>query len=88
MLHSNTLDKFYIGETPDIENRRNQHVNHHFAKNYTKAADDWIVVLTKECHSKEEAIFLEKFIKKMKSKKFTLRLIDKPEILNNILEKK
>jgi len=88
ILHSKSLDKFYIGETPDVENRLKQHINHHFTKNYTKAAEDWVVVLSKECNSKEEAVFLEKFMKRMKSKKFTLNVIDHPEILHDILKKK
>tara|TARA_R100001369_G_C3287289_1_gene163226 strand:+ start:116 stop:253 length:138 start_codon:yes stop_codon:yes gene_type:complete len=45
-------------------------------------------VLQTETLSKEDAIFLEKFIKRMKSKKFIRKIVDNPGILKDILEKK
>ena len=37
---------------------------------------------------KEDAQYLEKFIKRMKSKKFILKIIENPIILDDILSKK
>ncbi len=46
------------------------------------------LVLVFKCVNKDEALYLEKFIKKMKSGKFTQRVISSPSILNEILSKK
>ena len=43
---------------------------------------------TFECDNKEDAIYLEKFIKKMKSRVFIEKIIDNPEIVKDILLKK
>ena len=39
-------------------------------------------------YSKDEALYLEKLIKKMKSKKFIEKVINNTKILDNILEKR
>ena len=83
--YSLSIDKYYVGETPNLENRIQQHNSHYFTKGFTKAASDWEFVLINERSSKQDAIFLEKFIKKMKSKKFIRKVIAKPEILDEIL---
>ncbi len=85
IIYSSSIDKYYIEETPNIEIRTQQHNSHYFTKGYTKAATDWKIILAKECNSKQDAIILEKFIKKMKSKKFIQKVITKQEILNEIL---
>ena len=88
ILHSNAIDRFYIGETPDIQTRLQQHLEHHFKTNFTKAANDWEVVLSKECGSRDDALYLERFIKRMKSKKFIVKIIENPQILDDLLDKK
>ena len=77
-----------MGESPNLAIRLEQHNQHHFKKNFTKAAKDWKVVLCKKCKSKEDAIYLERFIKRMKSKKFIQKVIEDPKILDDILRKK
>jgi putative endonuclease len=88
ILHSKKADKYYIGESPNLENRHQQHINHHFSKSFTKIADDWEVVLSKKCDSKQDALFLEAFIKRMKSKKFIIKVVENSNILDDILNKK
>ena len=87
IIFSQKVDKFYIGETQDIESRIEKHKMHPFQNSFTKIANDWILKLSFECKDRNEALFLEKFIKRMKSKKFTQKIIDEPEILNDILSK-
>ena len=87
ILHSTTADKYYVGETHSIEERLFKHNRHLYDGSYTKIANDWQIVLTFECVSKTQALGLEKFIKKMKSKVFIQKLTDKPEILNEIIIK-
>jgi putative endonuclease len=87
IIYSETLDKYYTGESPDPDRRLEQHNSHYFKNNYTKGANDWIIKLKFETTTKEDAIILERFIKKMKSKKFIEKIISKPAILIEILEK-
>ena len=61
---------------------------HHFKKSFTKSAIDWEIKLEFKCINKEHALYLEKFIKRMKSKKFIEKLIINPLILKDILDKK
>jgi putative endonuclease len=77
-----------VGETHDLLIRSEQHNQHHFKNNFTKAAKDWKVALSKTCKSKEDAIYLERFIKCMKSKKFIQKVIENPKILDDLLNKK
>ena len=88
ILYSITVDKFYIGESPDVAVRQNLHNQHHFKNSFTKIATDGEVKLILECECKSDAIYLEKFIKRMKSKSFTLKIIKNPTILRDILSKR
>jgi len=87
IIFSEKTDKFYIGETHNIESRIEKHKTHSYENSFTKIAEDWELKLSFECKDRNEALFLEKFIKRMKSKKFIQRIIDEPEILNDILFK-
>jgi len=56
IIHSKSIDRYYVGESPDVINRLDQHNSHYFKKGYTKAANDWEIVLAKECKNKEDAL--------------------------------
>jgi putative endonuclease len=88
ILYSKTLDKFYVGETSDVDFRLKLHLQKAFPKSFSKSADDWILKLAFKCDSRNDAIYLERFIKKMKSKVFIVKVIDNPNILSDILNKK
>ena len=87
IIYSENLCKYYVGETPNVETRLIQHNEHYFKTNFTKSANDWKVLLKYECENKKEALFLEKFIKKMKSKIFIEKIIVEPKILKDILQR-
>jgi putative endonuclease len=87
ILYSRKLRRYYVGETPDLEHRFLQHQDHYFKKNFTRSAEDWKIVLSKVVASKEKALLLERFIKRMKSKKFIEKVITLPEIVDDILAK-
>ncbi|AWG21193.1 excinuclease ABC subunit C [Flavobacterium faecale] len=87
ILYSKSTDKFYIGETHDIAQRVEKHNHHSYDNSYTKIASDWNLVLEFNCINKSEALFLEKFIKKMKSKKFIEKIILNPDLLADISSK-
>ncbi|RXG27980.1 GIY-YIG nuclease family protein [Leeuwenhoekiella palythoae] len=88
IIYSKDLDKFYTGETSNIQERIIIHNNHAIKTAYTKAASDWKLMLSFPCKDRTEALFLERFIKRMKSKKFIQKIIDDPYLLFNILNKK
>lgn len=86
IIYSPTSDKYFTGETTNVPERIEQHNSHKKIKTFTRAASDWELKLTHKCHSKEEAIFLEKYIKGMKSRKFIEKIIDHPEVLDKLVK--
>ena len=87
IIYSEKVKKYYVGETDNIELRLSKHNNHLYQDSFTKIAEDWKVVLSFNCVSREQAIRLEKFIKKMKSKVFIQKVITNPSILEDIISK-
>ena len=87
IIYSESINRYYIGESPDAEIRLGQHNNHYFNTNFTNAANDWKFSLKYRCQNREQALFLEKFIKRMKSRVFIQKIIENPEILSEILKK-
>lgn len=69
ILFSASRDKFYIGETGDLEARLAQHNLHFFKGAATTIASDWIIYLTFPFENRAKAKAFEKFPKSMKSRK-------------------
>ncbi|APG61050.1 GIY-YIG nuclease family protein [Christiangramia salexigens] len=88
IIYSKSLNKYYTGESPDVEHRLQQHNSHYFKNNFSKGANDWVIKLKFEINSKDDAIFLEGFIKRMKSRKFIEKILHDPAILKQILSEK
>ena len=76
IIHSCKIDRYYIGETMDLEKRLSQHNNDTFVGCFTRRSNDWKYKLTIEFSSKAKAQKAERFIKKMNSRKFVQNLID------------
>jgi len=87
IIYSKIADKFYIGETHDVEERLQKHNEHAYNNSFTKTASDWESVLQFDCIDRKNALFLEQFIKRMKSRKFIEKIISQPTMLNDILAK-
>ncbi len=87
IIYSKTADKFYIGETQNLEERLQKHNEHLYNNSFTKIASDWKLVLQFNCINRDNALFLEQFIKRMKSRKFIEKIIAQPNILTDILAK-
>ncbi len=67
ILHSTTLDKFYIGHTElTPEERLQKHLTNH--DGFTAKAKDWKIVFQKEYETKALAYAEERRLKKLKSK--------------------
>ncbi len=88
IIYSKNIDKYYVGESPNVLNRLEQHNNHYFKTNFTKVATDWKLMLSYSCKCKEDALYLERFIKRMKSRKFINKVIENQLILDDILQKR
>ena len=88
IIHSKLTNTYYTGETHNIEDRLSKHNNHSYQCSFTKISTDWEIMLVFECTERNEALYLESFIKRMKSKVFIEKIILNPEILNDILSKK
>jgi len=68
--------RHYIGHSENPFDRLNQH-NTNSTEKYTGKHTDWeIVALFETGQSRAEAMAIEKFIKKQKSKKLLLKLIE------------
>jgi putative endonuclease len=87
IIYSENADKFYIGQTMDIERREMQHNNKCFKDCSTKIAVDWTVFHLIECKSRKQAILIEKHIKKMRSRKYILNLKKYPDIAQRLFDK-
>jgi len=88
ILHSKLTNAYYTGETHNVEERILKHNNHSYQNSFTKITDDWELILVFECTDRSESLYLESFIKRMKSKVFIEKIIANPEILKDILSKR
>ena len=76
-LYSKTIDSYYIGSTnTDVSLRIIKHNEKYYgAKNFSRQAIDWILILEIKCKNMKQASLIEHHIKKMKSKaSFNLNL--------------
>ena len=87
ILHSITLNRYYIGFTMDFDARLDFHLNSNEQRKFTHNASDWTTFIKIECQSKKQALEIEKHIKKMKSKVYIENLVRYPEIIVKLLEK-
>ncbi len=88
IIYSKKLSKYYVGETNNPSERLKMHNSHAYPKAYTRIANDWAYVLIFDTKTKADAIFLERFVKRMKSRKFIEKLILDKSVLEDILNKK
>ncbi len=76
ILYSETLKKYYIGQSNDPWKRLEQH-NENPRDKFTGKAQDWELKATFEVsENRAEAVRFERFIKNQKSRKFIDKLID------------
>ena len=87
ILYSPSLDKYYIGETENIEERIQMHNTGFFKNAYTSKVSDWELYLMIPCRDRIHARKVEKYIKNMKSRKYIENLKNKPDFLKRLEEK-
>lgn len=90
ILYSKKLDRFYIGSSrfPAAE-RLDQHLIEFYRNNksFTTKAKDWEIYFVIDCDTYEIALFVEKYIKKMKSRLYIENLKKYPETVEKIKHK-
>jgi len=65
ILYSDSIKKYYIGSSENLEERLKKHLSNH--KVFTVKINDWKIVYSEEFTTKSEAIKREKEIKAWKS---------------------
>ena len=79
IIYSESADKYYIGHTNDPERRLVEHSTTEEIK-FTSKFRPWVMLLSLEVsNSRGDAIKMERFIKKQKSRLFLSRLIEEKE---------
>jgi putative endonuclease len=82
-LYSEIADKYYVGHTPDVFKRLNEHNNPEKNSKFTAKYLPWKLMLSFDVSDRRsEAIRVERFIKNQKSRSFILKLIAEKQ--NNI----
>ena len=75
IIYSPSIDRYYIGQCKNLLHRLRQHNDLELNQNWTKRGIPWELSLKIACITQHQAMKLEHFIKKMKSRKFLQRLI-------------
>ncbi len=87
ILYSQKIDRFYVGESVNPTERVKQHNAGFYSTASTKITHDWVIFLAISCKSRTQAIKFERFIKRMRTRKFYNRLKDEPEVVISLLER-
>ena len=85
IIFSKTAQKFYVGETINIDERLNMHNTGAYSNAFTSQANDWQVQAIIECRNRSVAMKIERHIKKMKSKVYLNNLVKYKEIREKLI---
>ena len=70
-IYNRKADKFYIGQTKDLNQRLEYHNGTEFKKSYTSRFDgSWELVYKEECANREVALKREKQLKSFRGREF------------------
>ena len=87
IILSKSADKYYVGETCNIQERVHQHNSAYYDSAFSKQAKDWELFWSLKCNSRSQALKIEKHIKKMRNRKFYENLVKFSEISQKLLER-
>jgi putative endonuclease len=86
ILYSPSADKFYVGHTNDPQRRRLEH-NNNPRNTFTHKFAPWILKAYFEVNdNRGDAMKMEKYIKKQKSRHFIEQLISEPGFFEKIAQ--
>jgi putative endonuclease len=88
IIYSNKTDKYYIGTTDDFNKRLDEHNNAVYPNAYTRNGKPWVLKKCFCCELSKEAYFMERFIKRMKSRDFIEKIINDPSLFYEIMKGK
>lgn len=88
IIYSIKLDNYYVGTTDNVERRLEEHNSKKYLNSFTTKGIPWELRLSYLCVSSEKAYALERFIKRMKSRKFITQIIEDKTILDDICRNK
>ncbi|EFQ79234.1 GIY-YIG nuclease family protein [Algoriphagus machipongonensis] len=87
IIYSPLTDRFYIGQTQNLQERLDQHNTGYFKNAHTHSASDWEFYHTIACQSRKQAVRIESHIKKAKKRKYLHDLKKYPEMSQKLKEK-
>jgi putative endonuclease len=87
ILFSEKLNKYYVGTTDDVERRLFEHNSGFYDGVFTSKGIPWRLCLSYSCDTSDKAYALERFIKRMKSRKFIEKLLEDVGIIDDIVSK-
>ena len=85
IIFSESINRFYVGETVNVDERITQHNLGFYKSAFSKQATDWKLFWSIECVSRTQALKIENHIKKMKNRKYFENLVKCPEISQKLL---
>ena len=87
IIYSKTIDRYYIGQTENIDERLEQHNTGYFLHSYTSKTKDWEIVLSMKCSSRKQSVNIESYIKSMKSRRFINDIIQNQQRVTEIIDR-
>ena len=84
ILKSVKLNRFYIGTTDNVQRRIIEHNSKSFKNAFTSRGIPWVLVLSIDNLSSQQAYKIERHIKNMKSKKYIENLCLNPDVVFNL----
>jgi len=87
ILYSTDFDKYYVGYTDDPERRLSEH-NSNPRMTFTHKFRPWSLVKYFQVNqARGDAVKIERFIKRMKSRAFIIRLVNDKSLFMEVAEK-
>jgi putative endonuclease len=87
ILFSEKIDLFYIGQSSDPFQRLEQHNNPFENQNWTRKGIPWEIYLTIPAQNQNQAMRIEHYLKKMKSRKYLQMLKENPDLIQNLVSR-
>ncbi|MGB5356457.1 MAG: GIY-YIG nuclease family protein [Eudoraea sp.] len=87
ILFSDLLNRYYVGESENVQRRLKEHNDGFFKNSYTSSVTDWNIYLTIDCLDRIQARKVERHIKNMKSRTYIQNLKQYPELICKLKNK-
>ena len=87
ILYSEKVDKFYIGESHDVDVRLDRHNTGYYSNKWAAKGKPWVLYLSLSCVNRSHALKVEKHIKSMKSKIYIQNLKKYDEMRTKLINR-